>query len=327
MAKLQAFIDKSNSVHQAKYTYTRVDYVNASTPVTITCPTHGDFTQKPRDHVQGSGCQQCSGKQQLTTSTFIERAQAVHGNKFNYTAVNYVKNNVKVTIICPTHGPFDQRPMEHLRGNGCSKCYGRALMSTSEFIQRAEGVHGGRYDYSRVTYTGNEHPVTLICRDHGEFTQTPNNHINGRYGCPKCSHARKDGRYNAKFFEKFPERRSTQAKLYLLEFVSLTSSFIKVGITVQDTLRHRFRMSIYDGYCINVLAEYDMPLYDAWLAEAQCLKEFVSHKHTGHVDDRWYGKHELITVDQAENVLQFLKTTVDPKHQTQDTRRILIDRS
>ena len=60
--------------------------------------------------------------QKLTTEEFIKKAREVHGDKYDYSKVEYVNSKEKVTIICPEHGEFMQVPSMHLRGHGCAKC-------------------------------------------------------------------------------------------------------------------------------------------------------------------------------------------------------------
>lgn len=55
-----SFIEKSSAVHENKYDYSKVEYINSKLPVVISCPEHGDFEQAPRNHTDGRGCPQCS---------------------------------------------------------------------------------------------------------------------------------------------------------------------------------------------------------------------------------------------------------------------------
>ena len=123
----EEFIEKAKEIHKNKYDYSKVEYVNTTTPVTIICPIHGEFQQRPTDHLKGYGCKRCAAikaneSRKLTTEEFIRRARKVHGDKYDYSKTNYVNNNTKVTIICPIHGEFYQLPYNHLRGKGCRKC-------------------------------------------------------------------------------------------------------------------------------------------------------------------------------------------------------------
>ena len=122
----------------------------------------------------------------LTTEEFIKKAREVHGDKYDYSKVEYVNSKEKVTIICPKHGEFPQTPQKHLLGQGCPKCGNKPKLTTEEFIRKAREVHGDKYDYSKVEYVNATTPVVIICPKHGEFLQNPYNHTDGR-GCKKCA--------------------------------------------------------------------------------------------------------------------------------------------
>ena len=120
---LKYFIEESNKVHNNKYSYDRAVYVNTRTKITITCPIHGDFAQLPQSHLNGFGCSRCSNNIKPSDEEFIEKFSKIHNNKYDYSLVNYGKNNKeKVKIICPIHGIFEQSPRLHLN-YGCPKCY------------------------------------------------------------------------------------------------------------------------------------------------------------------------------------------------------------
>ena len=122
----------------------------------------------------------------LTTEQFIKKAKQIHGDKYDYSKVEYINNHTKVCIICPEHGEFWQTPNSHLNGNGCSSCKGLKKLTTKEFIERAKQVHGNKYDYSKTIYVNKRTKVCIICPEHGEFWQTPHNHVYQKQGCPEC---------------------------------------------------------------------------------------------------------------------------------------------
>ena len=123
--------------------------------------------------------------QKYTTEDFIKQACKVHGNRYDYSKVNYTGSGNRVCIICPKHGEFWQTPHEHLRGGNCPKCSVKAKLDNDSFIEKARKVHGDKYDYSKVQYVNANTPVTIICPLHGEFLQMPSKHLNG-HGCPVC---------------------------------------------------------------------------------------------------------------------------------------------
>jgi hypothetical protein len=118
---LYNFIKKSNLLHKNKYNYDKVIYINAKSKVIINCPLHGDFEQRPNDHLNGNGCIKCSGRYNKKEE-FITNSNIIHNNKYDYSLVDYTNNKTKVEIICPIHGIFEQRPDNHIHGNGCPLC-------------------------------------------------------------------------------------------------------------------------------------------------------------------------------------------------------------
>jgi serine protease inhibitor ecotin len=185
---LELFIEKAREKHGHKYNYDLVDYVNAKTKVIITCPIHGNFEQLPTDHLKVQiGCSKCSNKIKLTNKTFIEKAREKHGHKYNYDLVDYINNYTKVIISCPIHGNFNQQAKCHLSGKGCFACSGKTPLTNETFIEKAREKHGHKYNYDLVDYIGNKTKVIISCPIHGSFSQSPNNHISKKAGCPKCN--------------------------------------------------------------------------------------------------------------------------------------------
>lgn len=137
-----------------------------------------------------------------TKEEFIKESISIHGNKYDYSKVDYVNNREKVCIICPEHGEFWQSPMKHLSGQGCPLCSTTKKNTTDNFISDAKAVHGNKYDYSKVKYVNNRTKVCIICPEHGEFWQEPHNHLKGR-GCPICAKTKtKPHKYTTETFIK-----------------------------------------------------------------------------------------------------------------------------
>ena len=127
--------------------------------------------------------------QRFTKEEFIEKTRKVHGDKYDYSKVEYINSKTKVCIICPEHGEFWQEPNKHLRNCGCPKCVGK-YTSTIDFINKSKKIHNDKYDYSKVDYKYAQSKVCIVCPEHGEFWQTPNSHLRGK-GCPMCSKNKK----------------------------------------------------------------------------------------------------------------------------------------
>ena len=181
----EEFFEKAREVHGDKYTYLKDTYLGTRAKMTIVCPIHGNFEQSPSRHILGAGCPKCAGKG-LTTNEYVEKAKVVHGDKYDYSKIEYLGSSTKICVVCPEHGEFMTRPVNFLRGHGCPKCAGREIFSTEDFIKKAKEIHCDKYDYSKVKYVNNATRVCIICPEHGEFMQTPANHLKGN-GCPKCA--------------------------------------------------------------------------------------------------------------------------------------------
>lgn len=184
----EEFIKIARGIHQDKYDYSSVHYKSSQEKVKIICKVHGLFEQTPSNHLSGQGCPKCHlDSRRLSLEEFVQRAEEIHDNKYDYSSVNYKNSSEKVEIICPIHGIFHQTPDSHLRGGGCVQCYHDSLkLTTEEFIEKAQNLHGDKYDYSLVNYSVNKKKVTIICPIHGPFDQAPSIHL-GLSGCPSCA--------------------------------------------------------------------------------------------------------------------------------------------
>lgn len=127
----------------------------------------------------------------MTFQEFTKKATIVHNNQYTYQFIDNFSLNKKIAIFCKQHGCFYQTAKIHLyRKTGCRKCFDeknkqRLKSTTNEFIQKAVKRHGNLYDYSLVQYQTAKTPVIIVCKKHGNFLQTPNDHLSG-YGCPSC---------------------------------------------------------------------------------------------------------------------------------------------
>lgn len=117
--------------------------------------------------------------------TFIEKSKRIHGDRYRYNAEDYKGALVKTQIVCDDHGPFNQRPSDHLAGNGCPRCQGRGF-SPEEMIERLREIRGDRYDLSGAIYSGTDGKIKVICREHGEFFPTYSNFRSGQ-NCKACA--------------------------------------------------------------------------------------------------------------------------------------------
>jgi len=123
-----------------------------------------------------------------TLSQIIEKAKNIHGDKYDYSLVEYTNMHKKVMIKCSKHGIFYQSMTEHInKSKGCKHCAIELKKDTRKtFTKKAKKIHRDKYDYSLVNYINSKTKVKIICSKHGVFEQRPTDHINNLQGCPIC---------------------------------------------------------------------------------------------------------------------------------------------
>lgn len=175
------FIKKANMIHDNKYDYSKANYINSSSIITIICQRHGKFNQIAHYHLSGNGCPHCGGSVKSSTKIFIEKAKIIHNNRYNYLKVDYKNSRSKVIITCPDHGEFQQTPNKHLSGRGCPYCAGNKIPSFEHIIELSNKSHNNKYQYLKI----NKNRLIILCQKHGVFDQEYSVHVSG-HGCPKC---------------------------------------------------------------------------------------------------------------------------------------------
>ena len=170
----------------------------------------------------------------LTKENFIERAKNVHGDKYDYSKVEYKNARTKVCIICPIHGEFWQVPSSHLKGIGCPRCgfetsLEKRTKSTEDFINEARKIHGDKYNYSKVKYVNMKTKVCIICPIHGEFWQTPLNHLNSN-GCYSCGRDDYAKTHNKSIFQFINEAKNVHGDKYDYSKVEYKNAYTSVCI-------------------------------------------------------------------------------------------------
>ncbi len=189
----EQFIIKVEFIHQYKYDYSMIEYINTRSKIIIICKDHGSFSQLARLHMEGKGCPKCAGKiGKLNLDQFKDLANEKHTFIYDYNNIikfNSVLDNI--IIECKKHGKFNQRADRHLSGNGCPRCAHdiqkkKVCLSLEEFIEKSVKIHKGLYDYSKIEWKNTRSKVSIICTKHGAFKQSPHVHMAG-HGCPDCN--------------------------------------------------------------------------------------------------------------------------------------------
>ena len=213
----EEFVSISKKIHEDKYNYSKVVYESANKKVTIICSAHGEYQQSPFLHKKGHGCPKCAvevntERSRWTTEIAIREFKRVHGDKYDYSKVDYISANEKVIVICPAHGEFYPSTWNHKKGSGCPKC-GDATVSVKntsnkeDFAFKADKIHSGAYSYGKVSYVSAIDQVEITCPIHGPFILTPNVHLNGT-GCPDCTKEYTSYKASVEGQKTFAERSS-----------------------------------------------------------------------------------------------------------------------
>lgn len=184
----EEFIRRANEKHHGKYNYSKTVYEGMGKDVTIICPVHGEFIQTAGVHLR-HGCMKCAiDARRRGRDGFIEKAKEIHGDKYDYSEVEYVHNKKKVKVFCKKCGKFFWiKPNSHLNKNGCPYCSRTRKLDTEEFVRRAKAVYGDEFDYSKVKYVNRRTKVEIICKKCGNpFFQAPDAFLAG-HGCNRCA--------------------------------------------------------------------------------------------------------------------------------------------
>lgn len=176
----------------------------------------------------------------LSTEAFIAKAVSLHGNKYDYSKVVYIKARDKVEIVCKDHGSFWQTPDKHTgtRRQGCPTCgvvkvANQKYSNSKDFALKGAKVHNGFFDYSLVDYVNSKTPVIIVCPKHGQFKQQPAKHLLGS-GCKQCGQERINAK-NTKSFEEFvKEARAVHGDKYEYSADGYTKRNVKLLIKCPD---------------------------------------------------------------------------------------------
>ena len=270
------FILAASLKHNDKYDYSKVVYVHSDIKVIITCPIHGDFPQTPGGHLSGRGCNECrkdlvSVQHTLSQEEFIANAKLHHGDRYDYSKVDYIHNKLKVCIICPEHGEFPQEANAHSRGSGCPICGINKLINSrrhtiEDFIRISREKHGDKYNYDKVSYHNADTDVCIICPEHGEFLQSPDVHMGG-CGCQRCAKHGFDSTINA--------------ILYYLKIDINNEYLYKLGIT-NKTVVDRYSSSDKCLFPYEIISEISFDIgRDALDEETRLKRKYSDYLYKG----------------------------------------------
>lgn len=300
---IEQFIKEAKTVHGDKYDYSKAVYTNNNDKICIICPEHGEFWQKPKDHLKGRGCPKCgrirtNQSKVLSTEEFIIRAKNKHGDKYNYNKTVYKSFKENVIVTCPIHGDFEINPHNHIsNGSGCPICAkfakGPTRLSTDEFINKAKIIHRDLYDYSNVEYIKSNEKVCIICPKHGEFWMTPNKHLIGQH-CPKCAQTK--GEY---FIYNLLNTINIEFKTqYIIRFNNSLRNYFKIDFAINKN--NKIYLIEYNGVQHYTPNEYFGGLlqFEKQQLRDSLLREFIKDN---------LDKYELLEIDYRYNKYTIIK--------------------
>ena len=266
----QQFINKSKLKFKDLYDYSNVVYINSKTEINLRCIKHDlKFRTKASSHLKTSlgGCTEClkdfkqriSDKYKSSTEEFIEKANIVHNNIYDYSKFEYKLARDKSTVFCDIHGEFEISPNNHLAGKGCPPCgdikTGKLkIKSASEkFTNQANNIHSNRYTYENFQYQTAKTKSLVTCDTHGDFLCSPDNHLRGK-GCPACAKSNSGWTTLESFQRSCKNNLKGNGILYMLEFTDLRTNqkFFKVGVT-SKSIHARYPKTTYKDYTYKII--------------------------------------------------------------------------
>ena len=280
----EIFKEKASKVHNNFYDYSKSIYINYRTKLLITCPEHGDFEQRIDHHLNGfkcklCGCKEASEKILITKEIFLKRAKEIHGDEYTYPSFTPCKAKDKIKIVCKIHGEFEQSYDSHLNCKSkcpiCSQQNGNDLKRKSlhKFISEANKVHNNCYTYENSIYKSNSTLLTITCKTHGDFLQTPSNHLQGK-GCKLC--AKETNAFSKKGFSKVAGNK--ECTFYVLKCSNENETFYKIGITSRSVTQ-RYPNKRYMPYSYETLLEIKGTAEFVWKLEQKYKKLLSKNKY------------------------------------------------
>lgn len=280
----EEFIEKARKVHGDKYDYSKVNYTGCGNKVEIICTKNHTFFQTPSSHLDKLGCVFCNPQGEsirLTTEQFIEKSRKVHGDRYDYSLVNYVNSNSKVEIICSHHKSFFQRPNTHQKGLGCKQCgvdkrVKERTKTTEQFIKESTEKHKGFYTYEKSIYTKAKDNIIITCPNHSDFLQEASHHTRGG-GCPKCS----TGGYSRTDYIR--QAKGRICTFYTIRCFNEEEEFYKIGITVNGT-KGRYRNTKEMPYSYEIISEIFGEAGAIWDMEKAGIKKLKDFHYTPQIN-------------------------------------------
>ena len=297
----EEFIEKAESKHGDLYDYSETNYKNLNTKVEILCNLHGRFSQNARNHINGSGCPECSHEKRIINNRsnleeFIKKSEEIFGIlTYQYDKSFYVNSKTTITITCLEHGDFEVKPVHHINSkSGCKKCSKSYRRKTNDFISDSKKIHGDKYSYEKTLFASTDKLVKITCYVHGDFEQKASHHLLD-HGCKKCNES-KGEKIIGSILEnlgidyvrekKFKECKSKKDALLKFDFY-----LPKKNICIEyDGIQHFEPLDFFGG-----------------------IEGFEIQKENDNIKDKFcqQEKIKLIRIGYNENILNKIKNEID----------------
>lgn len=229
------FIERCKSIYGDKYDYSKTVYPkNNVSDMIVICPTHGEFITSPARFINRNiGCPKCSPCIRYTQETFLAKCFDVHGDKYDYSLVEFKSTNLNIKIICKVHNyVFEQNAGSHIAGSNCPKCSKVHQYTTEEYVEECIKKYGDKYDYSETVYVGAHEKIIIICKVHNEkFTVSASGHLCDARGCQLCA---KNKKYtNESFIEEANKIHGDKYDYSLVDIVN-SETLVKIRCKKHD---------------------------------------------------------------------------------------------
>ena len=255
-------------------------------------------------YIKANGRPKLNAPYEVKLNNFINKANAKYDYKFDYSKVIWVGPHTEVTIVCPIHGDFQQKPDNHMCStNGCPKCGKDKLnhhpwkLTEDDYIKQASEIHENYYSYPNLNYKSLNDQINVVCPVHGEYSMHARAHLSGGGKCSKCVR-RSSGFYSHGYFNNHPET-IVSGKLYFVKLYNANEEFFKIGITKHGAY-HRFYVDEKIPYEMEIIKEVEMPLYEAYCREQELLEKYKDHYFHPSMD--FPGRTECLNMDIRDEI-------------------------
>lgn len=272
----------------------------------------------------------------MTTDEFIIKAKLVHGDRYDYSLVDYVNAKTNIIIMCSIHGKFKQNPRVHLRGSGCQQCgknkslkAARSIkINWNDYVKKANDKHNNKYQYLEEGFENKK--IKIICPVHGEFMQNKYDHLNGR-GCRKCYNATIKLRDASNTIEFIKKAKKIHGDRYDYTSTNYNTAHVKIkiqcpihGMFIQTPHQHlrgegcpRCKKSKGELSILKFLQENNIPFteqktfnecadkqklqFDFYLPDHNTCIEFDGIQHFKPIQ-AWGGNQELLNIQRRDRL-------------------------